>query len=472
MHLGIGAFHRAHQAVLTEAAALASGVDEWRIVGVTQRSDSVRRQLRPQGGLYGVLVADPERARLDIVGAIRDVVFPAEETPTLLDSLAAPTTRVVTLTVSEKGYRRRPDGAPDLTDDGAAADVATLADELVRGGSDAVARTPVGMLTRGLARRWHRHSGPVNVVCCDNMVDNGATLRELVAGTVAAASVGNSRAAATAERFHEWLAREVAFPSTMVDRIAPATSDHHHRQAEELLGLRDEGLVVAEPFSQWVLTDAFTAARPAWELAGATLTTDVHPYEQAKLRLLNGAHSALAYLGALAGYASIAEAMADAELRQTIWAMMTEDVVPTLEPPDGTDLAGYGKSILERFENPVIRYLTTQVAMDGSQKVPVRLLGTVSDRLVAGVVPTYLARAVAAWMVFVQRGRSADGRKLPLNDPLADVLQEAAAGSEPGLADRMLALREVFPADVGEHPGFRDEVARHAAELLRLVPAG
>lgn len=465
VHLGLGAFHRAHQAVHTEDAAAATGETRWGVLGVTQRSARVAEQLAPQDGLYGVLTQGRTATSLRVIGSLRGVAFPGTQTPEVLDRLAAPTTHVVSLTVTEKGYRRAPGGGPDLDDAGTQADLTALAAELGAPGAGATdlrpAATSMGLLVRGLARRYATSGAPVTVVCCDNMVDNGAQVRRLVTGLLDAVP--------GAEALRGWVEESVRFPGTMVDRIVPATTEEHRALARGILGLRDEGLVVGEPFTQWVVEDDFAGPRPAWERAGATLTGDVAPYERAKLRVLNATHSTLAYLGALHGYRTIADAVQDPALEQVARALIDEDVLPTLTPPDGLDLHAYRDSVLERFANPSTGHTTLQVAMDGSQKLPFRLLATAADRLAAGAVPHAVARAVAAWVVFVRRGTSVTGDALPLDDPLADVLLAAAAGPEDGLADRMLDLRAVFPAEVGDSPEMRAAVRAAVRDLLADV---
>ncbi|QCB92572.1 mannitol dehydrogenase family protein [Cellulomonas shaoxiangyii] len=450
VHLGLGAFTRAHQVVCTEDAAAATGETGWGVLGVTQRSPRVAEQLVPQDGLYGVLTAGADATSLRLVGSVRDVAFPGRDTARVLAALAAPTTHVVTLTVTEKGYRRAAGGGLDVTADEVAADLADAAREL-SAPVDGPARTPVGMLVRGLVRRHASSGAPLTVVCCDNLTDNGTVLAGLVADALAAVPGSDAVRA--------WVEQDVRFPSTMVDRIVPATTDAHHAEVERLLGLRDEGLVVGEPFFQWVVEDDFAGPRPAWERAGATLTGDVAPYERAKLRVLNATHSTLAYLGALRGHATIAEAVADPDLAAVARALIDEDVLPTLVAPDGADLAAYRDEVLHRFANPATGHTTVQVAMDGSQKLPVRLLGTVADRLAAGAVPHAAATAFAAWVAYVRAAAAGDlvvaGRTVALDDPLAPVLARAAAGSPQEAVDGVLALRQVVPADVAASPGFR-----------------
>ncbi|QNE23292.1 mannitol dehydrogenase family protein [Kribbella qitaiheensis] len=254
----------------------------------------------------------------------------------------------------------------------------------------------------------------------------------------------------------------------MVDRIVPATTDADRDDAARLLGVRDEALAVAEPFLQWVIEDDFAGARPAWEQAGAVLTDDVAPWEQAKLRMLNATHSMLAYLGGLRGYETIAEAVRDAELAELAGELMTHDVVPTLSPPEGLDLTAYGTSVLERFANPALKHRTAQVAMDGSVKLPVRLLGTVRDRLEAGAEPRFASLAVAGWMVYVATGKDANGRELALDDPQAPRLRDAVAQADPGpagLVDAMLAVETVFDGELAADKVFRSLLVEGVTSL-------
>lgn len=460
VHLGVGAFHRAHQAVYTEDAATATGDTRWGILGVTGRTAKVATQLGPQNGLYSVLTRAAGSQTLRIVASLRGVAFPGEDTERVVGAIAAPGTEIVSTTITEKGYPRTAGGRLDLAHAGTAHDLAVLRRAL--GGLDdgGPALTALGLLARGLGRRFREGGSPLTVLPCDNLPANGALTRQLMTDFAQEAS---------SAEFSEWMAAAVTFPSTMVDRIVPATTAADRADALKILGVHDQGLVVAEPFGQWVIEDAFAGGRPAWESAGATITANVEPFEVAKLRMLNATHSLLAYLGALRGFATIAAAVADDSLAAAARRLQREDVIPTLTAPEGLDLELYGESILERFANPALGHTTIQVAMDGSEKLPIRLLGTVSDRLAAGAVPTEAALAVAAWMVFVYRGHDVNGRGLTLDDPLAEQLHEAASGPEAGLPERMFALAEIFPSDISGHMGFRSAVAAHVRELLREI---
>jgi fructuronate reductase len=247
----------------------------------------------------------------------------------------------------------------------------------------------------------------------------------------------------------------------MVDRIVPASTEETRARARAALGVSDLAAVAAEPYRQWVIEDDFPAGRPAWERAGAVLTGDVEPWERLKLRALNGVHSALAYLGALAGCQTIAEALDLPDMRGMLERFIAEDIAPSFTPPPGVSVVEYGRSVLARFANPVIEHRTLQVAMDGSQKLPQRVLHTVLDRRVAGADPLWGTLVIAAWMRFVG-GRADDGRALPLDDPLAGAIRAALAGAGGKPADvvaALLALDSVFPAELAG-----DEVTRALVE--------
>ena len=449
VHFGIGAFHRAHQAVFTQDAFAASADDRWGIVGVTQRSDSVQRQLLPQDCLYSVLTHSPEGVDLQLIGSVRDVLYPAEQQAELDALIAGPDVQVITLTVTEKGYRRNAEGGLDLTDPAVAADLA--------GGAPASA---IGRLVRGLQRRADGPGTPITVVSCDNLADNGRVLERLVRDYCAALPDGDELAA--------WIDGHVAFPCTMVDRIVPATTPADRELGEELLGLHDEGLVSAEPFKQWVIEDRFVAERPAWERVGAQIVQDVAPFEAMKLRILNGSHSTLAYLGALRGYATIVEAVGDPELHRIAESLIQDDVIPVLTQPEGVDLPDYGRLVLGRYANPALAHKTTQIAMDGSQKLPLRLLGTIRDNLAAGRTPSSAIAGVAGWMTYLATP-SASGLDLPIDDPMAATLSSVRGETDANaLVDRLLGVQEVFGDDLPADGRFVSEVRARVGELLAV----
>ncbi|RKS84217.1 fructuronate reductase [Motilibacter peucedani] len=441
VHLGIGAFHRAHQAAFTQDAMAATGDLGWGICGVTQRSTDVLDQLGPQDGLYSVLVRTARGADVQVSAAVRELLFARADPDALTARLADPRVRVVTLTVTEKGYRHDPATRRLRTDD----------PEVVADLGGRAPRTVVGQLVRGLQARHRADAGPVTLLSCDNLPSNGEVLAGLVREFCAALPAGEGGP------LLDWVRDSVAFPSSMVDRIVPATTDDDRRDAARLLGIDDEGVVATEPFRQWVVEDSFAAGRPVWERAGAVLTADVTPYEAMKLRLLNGSHSTLAYLGGLAGHPYVADAVADPGLREVVERLMRDEVTPTLQVPDGFDLAGYQADLVQRFSNPALRHRTAQVAMDGSQKLPQRQVAVARDLLAVGVDPRLACLGIAAWMRYATAGTAEDGSPLVLDDPLADrIAQVTASASTPqAVVDAFLSLGEVFGDDLPHDERFR-----------------
>ncbi len=450
VHLGIGAFHRAHQAEFTEDAVAAAGGD-WGICGVTQRSQAVLDQLAPQDGLYTLIARGRDQVDARVIGTVREVLFARSDVSRVVARLADPRVRVVTLTVTEKGYRHDPASGRLRRDDrGTRADA-----------DGAPPSTIVGQLVRGLQARMVADAGPITVLSCDNLAHNGKTLAALARDFV------EMLPAADASQLTPWMEQQVRFPSSMVDRIVPATSTSDLADAQRLIGLEDQGAVVTEPFRQWVIEDDFPGGRPEWESAGVLLTTDVRPYEVMKLRMLNGSHSTLAYLGALSGCATIADTIAHDAFATVVQRLMCEDVRPTLDAPAGIELSEYQQQLLDRFANPALRHRTTQIAMDGSQKLPQRLLATLRARRAAGAEPRWAAFAVAAWMRWVWAERTDQDSPRVLDDLLAPILQRtvAGAGSAEEVVVRLLGITEVFGHDLRDDPVVR----RMLAESLHLL---
>jgi fructuronate reductase len=450
VHLGLGAFHRAHQAVYTERAIAAAGGD-WGIIGVAPRSVDVVRRLADQDGLFSVTTLSAAGAQAKVVGAFAGVRHAASDPAAIVALLADPAIRVVTLTVTEKAYQLDPVTGRLRPDDDVAADLATDRDPV----------TVPGLLLRGLLARVAADAGPLALVSCDNLPSNGRRLHGLVTEALAYAKVPD----VIADR----VLATVSFPSTMVDRIVPAATAETLATAASALGVRDLAAIAGEPYSQWVIEDDFPGGRPAWERAGAVLTDDAGPWERLKLRGLNGVHSAIAYLGALAGRETIAEALRIPGLAEVLRRMVAEDVAGSFAPPGGVSVVDYGEAVLERFSNPAIRHRTIQVAMDGSQKLPQRVLHTMLDRRAAGHPPYWSALVVAAWMRFVQ-GRADDGAPLPLDDPLAGPIRAALAdgdGTPASVVDALLGLTEVFPPELAADPVVRESLVGWLTALHR-----
>ena len=446
VHLGVGAFQRAHQAMYTEAA-LAAGDLRWGVVGASLRSGAVRDTLRAQDWLYTLAVRGAEGERLQVIGAPKEVLVAPENPATLLRALCDPAVAIVTLTVTEKGYCHDPAGSaldeahPDIVHDLAAPNEP---------------RSVPGFIVEALRRRREAKISAFTVLCCDNLPHNGRTVAAIV----------TRYAALRDKHLAHYIRNEVAFPSTMVDRITPATTDEDRRAISARLRVEDAAPVVTEPFSQWVIEDRFPLGRPDWALAGAEFVTDVAPYENMKLRLLNGSHSTLAYLGYLAGYETVSDTMQDAHYRRLAEGVM-DDAATTLKMPPGADVAAYKRALLQRYANPALKHRTWQICMDGSQKLPQRLLGSIRDRLAAGLAVDRLAMGVAGWMRYVT-GIDEQGKPIDVRDPLAarlkSIADEAGLAAE-RLAPALLAVREIF-GDLADDPRFRAAVQTALARII------
>lgn len=440
VHLGAGAFFRAHPAAYTDDV-VAAGDHRWGIHASSQRSPAVSDSLAAQDGLFSLLqrpTEGPPDAR--VLGVVRGSACVAADPEPVLRALGDPHVHVVTLTVTEKGYRSDGSGRLRLDDD-VTADLAGRPP-----------RTVAGLLVRGIQRRAAAGAGPLTVVSCDNLSGNGPLLRQLVLDF--AGRLGGSPAA----EVMDWIERHATFPATMVDRIVPATTDDDRSEVARLLGVSDEAAVVAEPFRQWVIADSFAGPRPTWEDAGAIVTDDVAGYERVKLRLLNATHSLIAYLGALAGHQTIHAALRDPLIEAAARALTDDDQMPTITAPGGMDLGAYRDEVLRRFANPALRHSTAQVAMDGSQKLPQRLLVAIRERRASGAVPVSASLLLAAWMRFLA-GQDDDGNPLEVSDPMAADLRRLVDGAGPAGGIVRRVVTDAFGPDLAEDGALMDCVA-------------
>jgi len=447
VHLGIGAFHRAHQAVVFDDL-IRAGDRRWGVRGASLRSPDVRDQLAPQDGLYSLVVRDGDVERTRIVGAVRDVMVAPEDPAALLAALGDPDTHLVTLTITEKGYKLDPVTGGLIEDD------PDLAQDLV---SLAAPRTAPGVLVAALALRRARGLAAFTAISCDNIPENG---RRLQAAVLALATRHDPRLA-------DWIAETGAFPQTMVDRIVPATTPQDIEALTARLGVRDLAMVKTEPFTQWVVEDRFAGPHPDLAAAGVQLTADVAPWEEAKLRLLNGAHSAMAYLGGLAGIEFIHQVVArpaGAAFVQRLW----DEAETTLSPPPGLSIPAYRIELMRRFSNSALQHRTRQIAMDGSQKLPQRLLASLAARLARGQSIEALSLGVAAWMRW-QGGRDDAGAPFKVDDPLAETTAaRVRASADPAhQVDALLSLASVFPAPLAADPRLREALVGHLTRLSR-----
>jgi len=419
VHLGVGAFQRAHMAQATDAAIAATGDLRWGIVGVSLRSPDTHDALTPQGGLYTLAIRDADdhgapRERLQVIHCLTDLLVAPDGPRAVHERIAHESTRIVSLTVTEKGYLDTSHGST------------------------------LDTLARGLALRHSHGSSGLTLMSLDNLPSNGGVLRERLLAHV------REHDAALAD----WIEAHCTFPCSMVDRIVPRTTADDRARISAHLGFEDAWPVVGEPFFDWVIEDRFAAGRPEWQHGGARFVADAKPFETLKLRMVNGSHSALAYLGAMAGWRSVDVAIAQPALRRYVDALLRDEVAPTLPSLPGLDLDEYRARLLQRFANPALQHQTAQIAMDGSQKLPQRLLGTVRDRLRAGLPIERLALAVAAWIHY-QRGVDETGAHYEIQDPLAGEL----ARTEP-----LTAFAPVF-GELGSEDRFVSVVARWTRSL-------
>ncbi len=441
VHFGIGAFHRAHQALYTENAVARSG-EPWGIAAVAPRSAATVDTLRAQDCLYSVTERRPEGDVPRVIGALTGALVMGRDAAAVDALLADPETTVVTLTVTEKGYHRSPaTGGLDTADEAVAADLATS--------RQGVATTVIGRLACGLAARMRSGAPSIGVVSCDNMADNGAVLSRVVRDFVRACDWPDR------ERILDRMAEAVAFPATVVDRIVPATTPGDLAATATALGVHDALAVSGEPYRQWVLQDRFTAPRPPWELDGALLVPDVAPYQLTKLRLLNGSHSALAPLGIAAGRSTVADAMADGWGERLVRALCAE-VAPTL-PDGGPDPGRYADDLVARFRNPAMHHLLRQIASDSSLKIIERWLPALRVLRERGAATPVLELALAGWVNLT--------RDHGVPDPAQDALTACwhTAGDDTAAVRALLAT--VGASDLADDSGLVTAVVRHLPAL-------
>ncbi|GAA4396451.1 mannitol dehydrogenase family protein [Tsukamurella soli] len=452
VHLGLGNFHRAHQAVYTRAALDAAGGD-WGIVGVSNRSQDIPAALQAQGMRYTVIEISPRGQSYSVPAVHTDAFTAATEPARVVSAIAAPRTRIVSLTVTERGYWYRP-GTGELD-----SDAAPIRSDLR---NPAAPVTAIGQLVRGLQERARTHGAPVTVLSCDNLAANGHHTQRLVEEFV------RLLPGPEATETLAWLEQAVTFPSTMVDRIVPATTDHYRRLVAEECGYADAVPVPAEPFSMWVLEDRFAAGRPAWEAGGAVFSDEVPKYEQLKVRFLNGTHSLIAYLGALSGARGIADAVAIRTVESAAQALMRE-YRPTVALPSGVDLDAYEEQLFARWRNSALGHMVSQVGSDGSVKIRQRIPAAALALLDAGTMPHALALAAAGYLACLAplAGFDPGPHAAAMKDPARPMLERAAAASAggPELAARVIGEQQLLGVDLAERPAFVDRVG----ELVDVI---
>ncbi len=449
VHLGVGAFHRAHQAVFTDDC-LNAGATEWGIAAASLRNSDTRNALTPQDGLYTLALRENDAQALRVIGAIGPMFVAPENPAALLAAMADPSVRIVSLTVTEKGYTANvASGDLRLDDAGVQFDLA----------NPTTPRTAIGYVAQALAMRRTAGIAPFTVLSCDNLPGNGQLTHRVLTQFAEARDPDLAR----------YVAGEVACPSCMVDRIVPATTDADRIVIEARLGMRDAWPVLAEPFFQWVIEDHFPNARPEWERSGVEFVADVAPYEAMKLRLLNGAHSTIAAMGRVSGHATVAEAIGNPVIRAFITAYWAE-VAPTIAP--GSDVAGYTARLLSRFDNTALHHKTAQIATDASLKVPLRIVAPLRELIAMGRPAPMLTFALAAWIRSCQ-GADQAGAAMPLSDPQLQAWPGLPGPQVPvaETARAFLGLGSVFAAGLGED--FAAALQRNLADIrtVGVLPA-
>lgn len=419
VHIGPGAFHRAHQAVYTQDSMQAKGGD-WRIIAVSPRSTDVADALRAQNGRYTLVTRGAQKSSYRVIESLSDAISASRDPDAVLAALSRPETQIVSLTITEKAYD------PESS--------------------------AIRLLASALAQRMAAGTQPFTLMSCDNLPGNGAVLREVVMDA----------ALDTSTKLAEWTDENVRFPSTMVDRITPATTADLLKEVARETGWADQVPVETEAFSQWVIEDNFGTGRPAWDVAGAQLVSSVAPYEKMKLRMLNGAHSMLAYAGHLAGKTYVRDVMAEPVLAAQVERHMTAAAL-TLTSAAGLDANAYRDALLARFRNPAIAHETYQIAMDGSQKMPQRIFAPALEAAEKGMELAPFAFATAAWAQYLA-GRTEAGDTFELRDPREAELAALPAAPDDRI-DAIFSLPDLVPAALAHQDRFR----KASKQALRAI---
>lgn len=444
VHIGVGGFHRAHQALYLDNYLQQSRDREWGIcgVGLLEFDRRMRDALHSQDCLYTLVERSTEGDWARVIGSITRYLFAPDNRACVIDALADPHCRIVTLTITEAGYYYI-EGSGEFD-----ANHPTIQHDLQH------PHEPIGVcgfLTAALDKRRQQGLQPFTVLSCDNLQGNGNIARKML---TAFAQMQNPE-------LGKWMSDRVTFPNCMVDRITPATTAADLKMVAEQFQIDDAFPVVAEPFLQWVVEDNFCAGRPDLESVGVQMTDDVHPYEMMKIRLLNASHLLIGYLGTLAGYTYVHEVMADPAIRQAVDRLMAE-VTPTLQPLPGIDLDDYKQTLIQRFANPKIQDRLPRLCLNSAAKMPKFILGSLRDALRQDGAIDYLSLTIAAWFRYL-KGQDDRGNPIEIDDPMADILTQRArsSGSDPR---PLLSLAEIF-GDLSRSSRFVETVSKHLHNL-------
>jgi mannitol 2-dehydrogenase len=440
VHIGVGGFHRAHQAAYLDNLLHQPGHDGWGLcgVGLLKQDALMRDVMARQDCLYTLVTRGSGEDRARVIGSILRYLYAPDDPEAVIERMAAPQTRIVSLTITDRGYYVNhgtgdfDDRHPDILHD--------LADP----------RRPIGTfgyLSEALDRRRIRGLPPFTLMSCDNFQNNGDLTRRMLLAFLKLRTPG----------LHDWVDTHGVFPNSMVDRITPMTTDEHRALVRNRFGIEDGWPVTTEPFTQWVIEDKFVQGRPPWERVGVLMTDNVEHYEKMKIRLLNGSHQVLCYIGLLLGYRTAPEAMADAQVERLLQKFMDEEVTPLLYAVPGVDLEVYKRTLRERFANPAIDDQLARLATDGSSRIPEFVVPTILEHLLVEGPIKIASFTIAAWIRYLA-GVDDRGRPLPISDPLADTLRQAAIRSGPDPRE-ILSITKLFGEGLASHPSFVEEVA-------------
>lgn len=435
VHIGVGHFHRAHQAMFLDRLLREDEGGDWAIWGVSMRPDAPTASFAAQDHLYTLTEKHPDGNRQTrVIGSIIGFDSASDGTDRVAERLADPATRIVTLTVTEGGY-----GIDHSTGRFSGAADTLISHDLAHPGDS---RSWLGLLLKGFRLRRDRGAGPITVLSCDNVQDNGAVTREAV----------TSFAGQVAPELIEWIDGNVAFPGSMVDRVVPATTDADRDHLAVSFDLEDAWAVTAEPFAQWVIEDRFANGRPALERVGADLVDEVAPYEKMKLRIANGVHQALCFFGRLLHHAYVHEAVADPDIQRFLIRYIDEQAVPSLDAIPGVDFNEWGRSVLTRFGNPQLKDPIVRITAETSDRIPKFVLPVAVDRIAAGSDASVCAAIVASWARYAQ-GVDEQGAEIVVQDPRAEQVKQAAQAD---LEDPGAFLDQDIFGDLGANSGFRE----------------
>lgn len=451
VHLGLGAFFRAHCVSYIHEARLLSGGD-WGIMGVSLKRPQQRYLLAPQDFIYTAIERQAESSQFRHYDDVVDILVAPENPSAVLEAMADPAIRIVSITITEKGYCLDPvTGQLNFTHPDISHDLNNAQEPL----------SAIGFLVRALSLRRVRGSRPVTILSCDNISQNGITVKRAVLDFARKADPDNA----------EWIADQARFPCTMVDRIVPAITDEDIEECSEKTGYLDLSPVSHEPFRQWVIEDDFVdGERPDFAKVGVQLVQDTIPFETMKLRCLNGSHSSLAYLGYLVGHRTISETVGDELFSRFIRQLWKTEIIPTLVPIAEVDYDEYCEKLHARFANPAIRHSTWQIAMDGTQKLPQRLLHTLQDNLDSGQDSPLIIAAIAGWMRYVA-GVDDDGNAIDIRDALADEIAQRISGkthSPEAVVDSLLGMEKVFPSQIAGSTAIRDMLVNYYGDYADI----